>query len=216
MAQNLEWCQNQHVLGGTAIWHYCLHHMRCVHSKMTFDMYSILLAQHGVLTNSFYQIQDSELLLKNWQTKVRKERRIYTLYNIIYLYINYRYVCVSDTLTSRSRDMHGQLDCSHCRFRHLQGGWYRKTDGTKLGDMIDQGFLWDARIKVGAARHWPANIIGAWHQIIKCSKVGQRRATQDRSFCLAPVFGPPLRSSMSKFSKWHWHGMLGSGWSDWT
>eukprot|EP00434_Breviolum_minutum_P037329 symbB.v1.2.033097.t1/scaffold3920.1/size48317/1 len=34
-------------------------------------------------------------------------------------------------------------------FRHLQGGWYRKTDGTKLGDMIDQGFLWDARIKVG-------------------------------------------------------------------
>ena len=104
-------------------------------------------------------------------------------------------MCVSDTLTSRSRDMHGQPDCSHCRFRHLQGGWYRKTDGTKLGDMIDQGFLWDARIKVGAARHWLA-IIGAWHQIIKCSKVGRRRATQDRSFCLAPVFGPPLRSSI--------------------
>ena len=31
----------------------------------------------------------------------------------------------------------------------LQGGWYRKTDGTKLGDMIDQVFLWDARIRVG-------------------------------------------------------------------
>ena len=34
-------------------------------------------------------------------------------------------------------------------FQHLQGGWYRKTDGTKLGDMIDQVFLWDARIRVG-------------------------------------------------------------------
>ena len=59
---------------------------------------------------------------------------------------------VSGTLASRSRDMHRHPDGSHCRLQHLQGGWYRKTDGTKLGDMIGQVFLWDARIRVGAAR----------------------------------------------------------------
>lgn len=32
----------------------------------------------------------------------------------------------------------------------LQGGWYRKADGSKLGDMIEDVFLWDTRLKVQA------------------------------------------------------------------
>jgi hypothetical protein len=36
------------------------------------------------------------------------------------------------------------------RLEHLQGGWYRKADGVKLGDLIDDFLLWDARMKIKA------------------------------------------------------------------
>eukprot|EP00435_Cladocopium_sp_Y103_P015608 s2513_g3.t2 len=35
--------------------------------------------------------------------------------------------------------------------QHLQGGWYRKSDGLKLGDLIEDFFLWDARMKIKAS-----------------------------------------------------------------
>ena len=58
-------------------------------------------------------------------------------------------------------------------FQRLQGGWYRKTDGTKLGDMIDQVFLWDARIRVGVDSS-TVHLFGPDQDRLSLTLMGQR------------------------------------------